>query len=407
MIRVLARTALPLGLIALMPMSCGGDDSRTFVEDTGGTGGTAGGSAGTAGTGGTSGSGGSSGADASAGTGGGDAGKTCSGASDCDDGLACNGVETCEGNLCKAGTNLKDGTACDLSIDGGVGDSGITFSCVSGECRAVCKDDTDCDDNDVCTGKEICNPTTKTCQSGTPLDCDDTNDCTTNECDAVKGCYNPLIDQDKDGHAATSLGSCGDDCNDNEKTIYKGAPELCDGKDNDCDGKVDGSEPTWYADCDKDGFAPAGATAIKVCTKPTTPPTSCSGGGWTEKAPGPGTTDCFDTNAAVHPMTAAESNAAWTSSAIPGATTAVDFDYNCDGTEEKRFTKSFVPTNSSCANVVSPPGCTGLCALVCTGAAGYSGAVPACGDTGTYSSCAKQILGCKRVITTAKAQECR
>ncbi|HMR06291.1 MAG TPA: hypothetical protein PKA88_10940, partial [Polyangiaceae bacterium] len=61
MIRVLARTALPLGLIALMPMSCGGDDSRTFVEDTGGTGGTAGGSAGTAGTGGTSGSGGSGG----------------------------------------------------------------------------------------------------------------------------------------------------------------------------------------------------------------------------------------------------------------------------------------------------------------------------------------------------------
>ncbi len=398
MSRLLPSTAIALGIIAAIPLSCGGEE-RTFGSTTGGAAGTAGSGAssgtGGAGTGGT----GAGGTGGSAGTG--DAGKTCSNASDCDDGLLCNGTETCEGTFCKAGTNATDGTPCVPPVDGGVGDGGVTYSCVAGACLAVCVDDADCDDNDVCTGTETCSPTTKTCQKGTPLVCDDKSDCTENKCDPTTGCFHPLIDADGDNHAATSLGACGDDCNDSDDTVYKGAAELCDGKDNNCDGKTDEIAPSWYPDCDKDSFPPANATGTQSCTAPTTAPATCPGGGWTTKAPGPGTTDCFDTNAAVHPMTATENNTAWSSTAIPGATTAVDFDYNCDGTEEKRFTTGFVSTTATCSYVC---GGSGLCA--CTGTAGYTGAAPACGTSANYTSCSI-LLGCKRTTPALKVQECR
>lgn len=47
-----------------------------------------------------------------------------------------------------------------------------------------------------------------------------------------EGC--PPTDADGDGYTV------GDgDCNDNNAAIFPGAPEVCDGLDNDCDRKVD------------------------------------------------------------------------------------------------------------------------------------------------------------------------
>jgi len=77
-------------------------------------------------------------------------------------------------------------------------------------------------------------------------------------CDSqpTRGCPAPACDQDGDGFANANAG-CAPldpkllDCNDNDPTIFPGAPIYSkDGKDHDCDGKVD----TCGTDADGDGY---------------------------------------------------------------------------------------------------------------------------------------------------------
>ncbi|MEO0600091.1 MAG: putative metal-binding motif-containing protein [Myxococcota bacterium] len=69
-----------------------------------------------------------------------------------------------------------------------------------------------------------------------------------------------------------------DDCDDREPGVFPGAPELCDGVDQDCDDAIDESATDWvtlYEDVDGDGF---GDDAVTLTACPDTPGYALVGG---------------------------------------------------------------------------------------------------------------------------------
>ena len=81
------------------------------------------------------------------------------------------------------------------------------------------------------------------------------------------------------------------DCNDDDKQVYPGAAELCNGYDDDCDGEIDENAvdaPTWYVDGDDDGYTD-GDASIVTCTPPE---------GYFEAS---GEVDCNDSNPDINP----------------------------------------------------------------------------------------------------------
>lgn len=113
----------------------------------------------------------------------------------------------------------------------------------------------------------------------------------------------PETDGDGDGHATP------EDCDDNDHYTWPGAPELCDEKDNDCDGEVD-EEPlanlAWYPDSDQDGYGTEEGLLI-----------GCEPLDGYSTIPG----DCNDDNPSIHP-----------GALIDG------YDADCDGRIEWRVT---------------------------------------------------------------------
>ncbi len=60
-------------------------------------------------------------------------------------------------------------------------------------------------------------------------------------CSAADGqCHKGNVDADGDGHTDVTCPG-GDDCDDRVATIHPGAPETCDGRDDDCNGVIDDS----------------------------------------------------------------------------------------------------------------------------------------------------------------------
>lgn len=91
----------------------------------------------------------------------------------------------------------------------------------------------DCDDADATVHPGATDPW----YDGVDRDCDAAND----------------FDQDGDGVLDPSGG--GADCDDRDASVYPGAPELADGRDQDCDGEID--ELPSDEDLDDDGVSEA------------------------------------------------------------------------------------------------------------------------------------------------------
>jgi hypothetical protein len=108
-------------------------------------------------------------------------------------------------------------------------------------------------------------------------------------------------DLDGDGYGGTLSGTTRDcskpmyfatvagDCNDNDERVHPGAVEVCNKRDDNCDGKVDEGLPilTYYTDADGDGHGVAGGQTIMDCAP--------------QKGFGVGTDDCDDTKNFVYP----------------------------------------------------------------------------------------------------------
>lgn len=120
----------------------------------------------------------------------------CSSDSECDDHDRCNGAETCEAGRCVNGTPL---------------DCGDSNRCTTDACdaRAGClhANNTDpCDDGDFCTDGDRCGG--GACVGGAPRSCDDANQCTSDRCDAsARACVNSPV---------SACCSSDPDCNDRD-----------------------------------------------------------------------------------------------------------------------------------------------------------------------------------------------
>ena len=92
------------------------------------------------------------------------------------------------------------------------------------------------------------------------------------------------IPNDNDGDGFSEI----DECDDSDATVYPSAPELCDGKDNDCNGIVDDITNTYWVDGDGDGYGDlAFPVDLIACSTPI---------GYSDNSD-----DCDDADATVYP----------------------------------------------------------------------------------------------------------
>jgi hypothetical protein len=202
----------------------------------------------------------------------------------------CNTIDdNCDGAVDE---DTADASTWYADVDGdGYGDARAVLVACGAPAGAVA-DDTDCDDTDAAVspaGNEMCNMMDDDCDAA--VDEDDAEDAPSWYADADRDGYG---DPDVRSVACTAPARTvanATDCNDDAAAVSPAADEVCNDRDDDCDGTVDlGAIDTspWYADADGDGFGDAASRSTELtCDAP-------SG----HAADG---TDCDDTTAAIHP----------------------------------------------------------------------------------------------------------
>ena len=140
-----------------------------------------------------------------------------------------------------------DGGTVGGNSTGGTGGDGSTSACPVCDDRIDCTEDTCVNgmcSHSIAAGKcgstQACKLESGGCVEAAAChendDCADSDPCTTNErCNkAMAVCQYDVLDHDADKHAPASCG--GDDPDDDDASMFPGAPDICDGIDNDGDG---------------------------------------------------------------------------------------------------------------------------------------------------------------------------
>jgi hypothetical protein len=212
----------------------------------------------------------------------------------------CDGLDNdCDGITDNGYTYLDPTSGLDVPVGGacdGIGacGAGTVVCAVSGGPKATCS--TNPDGTASQAKEEIC---TATGTPSAPLADEDCDGLTDEE--GAKNCTLYYKDVDGDLHGQPGVTKCycknkqvapytapiGNDCNDNDPEIYTGHPEVCDDKDNNCNGLTD--EGTAFVDkgkaCDGDdpdlcanGKLTCSADGLSlVCTGDYNSPETCNG----------------------------------------------------------------------------------------------------------------------------------